>query len=462
MENKELAVKIVELAGGAENIDGALHCVTRLRLRLKDESLADDEAIKSLEGVLGIAKGSNQYQIILGEIVPLVYREVQKLLINKPENNKPEVPKGIKGKLAYGLNVFSEMLTPIVPSLAGAGMLKVVLLLLTQFNILTADSGTYQILDIISDTILYFMPIVVAFFAAERLNVNKSLAVVIVSVLLHPKFVALVAAQEPIHFLGMSVELIAYNGVIIPPILAVITLKYVDEFLEKIIPNAVKLLFKPLLAMVVVSSVLILILGPIGYWIGEAVGKLATLSFERFGWLTVGILGAILPFTVITGLNRALTPVSIQIFTSLGHEPLFRTAYIAGNMTQAGAALAVAFKTKNKKFKQLAYSSGFTTLLSGITEPSIFGVNLKAKRPLIATTIAGFISGAYAGIMGVTAYAMAVPGIFAMPMFIAEDPMNLVHAFISLIIAVVGSFILTLILGFDDPTEEETKAYEGV
>lgn len=456
MDNQQLAQKIIDLVGGADNITNAVHCVTRLRLQLKDESKANDEALQALGDVIGLAKASGQYQIILGGKVGSVYKEVENIIgIRKSGGDVQEI-KGFKGLMSHWLAVFSEILTPMIPGLAGVGMLKIVLILITQFNLLAPESGTYQLLTIMSDSLLYFLPLVVAFFAAERLNVNKSLSVMIMGTLLMPGFIALVGDAEPIKFLGMPVTLIAYNGALLPPIFAVITLKYVDKVLDKIIPDMVKLIFQPMLAVLIVTPILFIVLGPVGYWLGEALGNLATFAFDRFGWLTVGILGAILPFTVITGLNRALTPVSIQIYSTLGHEPLFRTAYIAGNMTQAGAALAVAFKTKNKAFKQVGFSAGISTLLSGITEPSIFGVLLKVKRPLIATTIAGFFSGAYAGIMGVTASAMAIPSVFSMPMFIAENPMNLVHAIISLLIAVIGSFVLTLIIGFEDPVDLDT------
>lgn len=454
MNNKQLAEKILALVGGADNVSNAVHCVTRLRFQLKDENLADDEAIENLSEVIGLTKSSGQYQVILGGKVGSVYKELEPMLnVGAKGELVQEEKKGLMAKFSHAITVFSEILTPIIPALAGVGMLKIVLILITQFNLIPADSGTFRLLTLMSDSLLYFLPLVVAFFAAERLNVNKSLSVMIMGTLLMPGFASMVAEAEPITFLGIPVTLIAYNGALLPPIFAVLTLKYVDKFLDKIVPDMVKLVFQPLLAVLIVTPILFIALGPVGYWLGEVLGNIATVSFDKFGWLTVGILGAILPFTVITGLNRALTPVSIQIYSTLGHEPLFRVAYIAGNMTQAGAALAVAFKTRNKEFKQVGYSAGLSTLLSGITEPSIFGVLMKVKKPFIATTIAGFLSGAYAGIMGVTASAMAIPGVVSMPMFITQNPMNLVHAIISLLIAVVGSFVLTLIIGFDDPKE---------
>lgn len=325
MDNKELASKIIEYVGEPTNIINAIHCATRLRFSLKDQKIVHNDKVKALDGVIGLVNSGDQYQIIIGQKVPILYKEIAYQLgenkADKKQDKKEDIPKrGFGGTISYGITVFSEMLTPLVPGLAAVGMLKVILVLLMQTKILSTESTTYQLLDIMSDSLLYFLPIVVAFFAAYRLDVNKVLSVVIVAVLLHPKFYGL-AASSAVTFLGVPVKIIAYNGVLIPPILTVIVLKYVDKFLDKIIPSMVKLILQPMLAIIIVTPILLTVLGPIGYWLGEFVGQIATVSYEKFGWLTLGILGAILPFTVITGINRALAPVS----SSLGYELLFRT-----------------------------------------------------------------------------------------------------------------------------------------
>lgn len=462
VDYEKIAEEIVKEVGGVDNIDRLVHCATRLRFSLNDDSIVDENKVERISGVMGVVKSKQQFQVIVGgDKVNEIYQLINNKLTNKAkkpvQKSSEKTSFSIKNTLMNLLNVVSEILTPIVPALAASGMLKVILLLLTQLNIMTNESTTYIILNTMSDTVFYFLPLITAYLAAEYFGTDKVLAVVFVGVLLHPNFIGLFEAGEPVSFLNLPVTEGAYNGTLIPSIILVYLMAKLDPIADKLSPNMIKIFFKPLLLMFMIVPAGILLIGPLGNWLGAGFGALITSMYDKLGWLAVGILGALLPFSVLTGLNRALTPISIQIFTQLGYEPLFRTAYIAGNMTQGAAALAVAVRTKNKEFKQVAYSAATTTLLSGITEPSLFGVLVKVRKPLIATTIAGFFGGAYLGIMGVNGYALAVPGILSIPMFIGDDPMNLVHALIGFVISIVGSFVLTLIIGFDDIPEEEIK-----
>lgn len=459
MNYEKIANEIIKAVGGKENINNVIHCMTRLRFTLKDQSIADTEKIKTFSGVVGVATNSQQYQIIIGSQVDRVHSVIEKKLDLKKEQEQGKEDrkkKGFLGLLNQGLNVLSEVLTPLVPALAASGMLKVILLVLSQTGVLTDETSTYKILMAISDATFYFLPILVAFLAADYFKTNKVLAVVFAGVLLHPEFVSFVESGDPITFLAIPVSSIGYASSLIPALLMVWVMSYVEKIAEAISPSMIKVFFKPLVMMLIVPPVTLIVLGPIGDFIGQGIGALSTYSFEHFGWITVAILGALLPFSVLTGLNRALTPVSIQIYTTLGHEPLFRVAYIGSNMSQGAAALAVAVRTKNKELKQIAYSAATTTLLSGITEPSLFGVNIKLKKPLIATTIAGGLAGAYAGFMNVSAYAMAVPGLLSIPMFIGPETSNLIHAIITFAIAIIGTFILTLLFGFEDLPENKS------
>ncbi len=469
MDNRYIGQKILEKVGGPSNINRLTHCATRLRFSLHDDSIVDEKSIESLSGVYGTAKNSEQFQVIVGadkveEIFKIINGTSNNMSKESPVDKVENKDKkfSFKNIILKGLNVLSEILTPLVPALAASGMLKVILLLLVQLNVTDSSSSTYQILNVFSDAIFYFLPVITAYLAAQYFKTNAVLAVVFAGVLIHPAFVSLFESGDPVQFLGLTLTKVSYNGTLIPSILMVWVMSKVEPAVDKISPKMIKVFFKPLVIMLIIAPLTLLLIGPFSVWIGNGFGSITTAMYDRFGWLAVGVLGALLPFSVLTGLNRALTPISIQIFTELGYEPLFRTAYIPGNMTQGAAALAVAFKTKNKEFKQVAFSASLTTLLSGITEPSLFGVLVKVKKPLIATTIAGFVAGAYAGIMGVNGYALAVPGFLSIPMFIGENPMNLVHALITYAISIVLSFVLTLLIGFDDiPVGEEEYSSES-
>lgn len=461
MNYDKLGKDILQSVGGHENVNRVMNCATRIRFSLHDDSKIEKKKIESLEGVFGTAQNSEQFQVIVGgDKVEAVFAAInkrmpqgEKVVQTVSENNDGKF--SISKILLSGLNVISEILTPLVPALAASGMLKVLLLLSTQLNIMTTDSSTYAILEVFSDSIFYFMPVITAYLAAKYFKTNQVLAIVLAGILIHPSFIGLFGGDAPVKLLGLTLTSVSYNGTIIPSILMAWAMSKIEPLVDRISPNMIKVFFKPLLLMIIVAPLTLLLIGPFSVWLGNGFGAITTAMYDKFGWLAVGILGALLPFSVLTGLNRALTPISIQIFTELGHEPLFRTAYIPGNMTQGGAALAVAMKTKNKKFKQVAYSASVTTLLSGITEPSLFGVLVKVKKPLIATSIAGFIAGSYAGLMGVSGYALAVPGILSIPMFIGPDPMNLVHALITYGISIGLSFVLTWVIGFDDIPEDD-------
>ncbi|MCO5542102.1 beta-glucoside-specific PTS transporter subunit IIABC [Enterococcus faecalis] len=462
---EKLAKDIITAVGGEENIQNVIHCMTRLRFTLVDASIVKDSDIKNMKGVISTAKNSQQYQVIIGNNVSVVYNEIIKQIGKNNVSSELYTKKTkitFKEILSSGLNTLSEILTPLVPALAASGMLKVILLILIQTGVLTNQSSTYIVLMAISDTTFYFLPIIVSYLSAEYFKVNKVLAMVFAGALIHPSFIELVKAGTPITLIKLPVLPIDYANSMIPTILMVWLMVYVEKIAEKFSPEIIKVFFKPLIMMIILPSITLLILGPIGDYIGKGIGFISTYSFENFGWITVAILSALLPFAVLTGLNKALTPISIQIYTTLGYEPLFRVAYIGANMAQGAAALAVAFKTKNKELKQIAFAAASTTLLSGITEPSLFGVNIKLKRPLIAAAIGGGLAGSYAGMMGVKGYAMAVPSLLSIPMFIGPTTSNLIHAIVAFVIVIISTFLLVFVIGFEDIEEPVVDSSEAV
>jgi PTS system beta-glucosides-specific IIC component len=334
-------------------------------------------------------------------------------------------------------------------------MLKALLVILTTFNIMARESETYYFLNFISDAAFYFLPVMLAFTAAQKFKCNQFLAVTIAGVLLHPSFSALAAKPEGATFLGFHVVIGNYASSVIPIILAVWVQSYVEKMADKISHKPIKVFTKTILTILLVAPIALLILGPIGTYAGNALASALNIINTKAGWLPPLLMGTFSPLIVMTGMHYSLMPVAFAQMTSVGYVTLDLPGMLAANVAQGGAALCVALKTKNKDFKQLAASTGLTAVL-GITEPAMYGVNLKLKKPFYAVMIGGASGGLYAGLTSVKAFAFASPGLASLPIFIGGNGMiNLINAFITCTIAFVVSFIATWILGFEDIEEEK-------
>lgn len=456
MKYDQMAKDILARVGGAENITFMAHCATRLRFNFKDESKVDTEALKKVSGVIGVVKKGGQHQIIIGPDVAQVMRRIQDAGVafsGKVEEEK-EAPKGnVINRL---LNTVSGIFAPLIPALIAGGMVKALLTLLVFLKLVDNTSQTYYIINFIADAAFYFLPVFVAISTASKLKCNMYLAGVIGAILLHPNFSALVSAGESVKFIGLPVTLVSYGSSVIPSILAIWLMSYVEPFADKISPKPIKFLAKPLITTIIVAPVTLIVLGPLGYTIGTGLAAGADFLNQHVGWLVPTLMGAFMPLLVLTGMHWSFAPIIVQSYASYGYEAIMGPGSFVSNICQGSAALAVALKTKNKELKQVATSAGITALL-GVTEPAMFGVTLKLKKPLYAVIAGGAVGGLYAGLMGVVRYTSGTPGLASFAVFIGENPMNIVHAFISVGIGFVVTFILTWILGFEDPEEEDVK-----
>lgn len=461
MSYKNLAKEIVNSIGGVENIISVMNCATRLRFQLKDLSKVDDKKVQSIKGVAGAQLRGEQYQVIIGTDVSNVCSEINALGSFKGSDAK----SAIKKKFSAGtiIEVIAGIFTPVIPAITGAGMLKAVLVILTLTKVLSPESQTYYFLNFISDAAFYFLPVMLAFTAAEKFKCNKFLAVSIAGVLLHPSFSALAGSETPAKFLGVTVVIANYASSVIPIILAVWVQSYVERFADKISPKPIKVFTKPLLTILIVAPVALLVVGPLGTYCGDAVAAGLNIVNDKAGWLPPLLMGIFSPLIVMTGMHYSLMPVAFSQMMSVGYVTLDLPGMLAANVAQGGAALCVAVKSKNKSLKQLAASTGLTAVL-GITEPAMYGVNLKLKKPFYAVMIGGGLGGLYAGLTFVKAFAFASPGLASLPIFIGgEGMMNLVHAVITCVIAFVGSFVAAWFIGFEDVEEtSKTNVEEAV
>lgn len=457
MDYKQLGLEILARVGGKGNVSKLTHCATRLRMEFNDDSLVEAKAIEALPGVISVVERGGQFQIVVGNNVQQTFRTLQKEMgdLSGRQSEKKSQARG--GVISQIISVISTTFTPVIPAITGAGMIKALLAILKLTGTIDAASPTYHLLDTIADAAFFFLPVLLAYGAAIKFECNPILAMTIAGVLLHPNLAQMLAAGTPIDFIGIPVRMADYAGSVLPIIFTVWLMSYIERFAEKVSPTMIKFFTKPMIILLVTAPLALVVVGPFGIFLNDLVAAGATIVDGKASWLIPMLMGGLQPFLVITGTAWAMTPIATGQLSKNGFEMINGPGMLASNIAQGAATLCVAFRTKNKNLRQLASSAGFTALL-GITEPSLYGVTLKLRRPLIAAMIGGGCAGVYAGLSGLVRYAFVSPGLAALPAFIGENPMNIVHALITCAIAIVVTFALTWILGFEDPVEEQDTA----
>ena len=457
--------KIVEQIGGIDNIANVTHCMTRLRFVLKDETLADDEAVKAIDGVMGLVKQGGQYQIIIGNHVGTAYQEVLKLgnfgeqsEIAKGEKKEPLTLKKVGNNI---LDAIVRTMSPLIPAIIGGSMVKLLVMLLGMAGILSADSETYKLINTIGDGAFYFLPMLVAASAAKKFKTDMFLAISIAGVLIHPDFRSMMEAvtvgDTAAHFMGIPIASVKYTYTVIPSICMTWILSYIERGVDKITPAVTKNFLKPMLILLIAAPIAILIIGPAGIYVGEGISAFVFTVQDKLGFVAVGIMGAIWPLLVITGMHRVFTPTILQTISETGMEGTVMPSEIGANLSLGGVSLAVALKTKNSELRQTALAAASSALIAGTTEPALYGVAVRLKRPLLASLITGFVCGCLAGIGGLASRSMVSPSVLTGVQFI--DPANPGRSIAWIagitILSIVLSFVLTLVIGFEDIPEEE-------
>lgn len=461
MDYKKLASTILEKVGGEKNVISVGHCATRLRFNLKDDKKADTDFLENLKGVVAVVNKGGQYQVVIGSDVRNVYKAL--LELGTFNSNEGDEKKGEnKGVIIKALDTIAGIFFPIVPALTGAGMLKAVMALAVAFGWLSSKSSTYQFINYIGDTAFYFLPILLAGSAAKKFKCNEYAAMAIGGVLLHPTFTTMVAnakkAGEGLQLLGLPVSLVSYGSSVIPIILAIWFMSYVERFADKITPGTIKLFGVPLLTLMIVAPVTLIAIGPLGNILGIGLGLGVTFLNSYASWLVPLLVGALTPLMVMTGMHYGLIPIGINMLATTGYDTVAGPGMMVSNIAQGGASLAVAIRAKNKDVKQLAGSVWITAVL-GITEPAMYGISLRFKKPLYAAMIGGGAAGLFIGVMGVGRYAQVAPGLLALPSFIGPDGFaNVIYAAIGCAIAFIVSFIASFMLGIDEPDQDTKKS----
>ncbi|ANZ95305.1 PTS beta-glucoside transporter subunit EIIBCA [Brochothrix thermosphacta] len=451
MKYTNTAKEILKTVGGEDNIESLVHCMTRLRFVLKDESQADDAYMKNIPGVMGVMKKGGQYQVIMGNDVASYFKELQK--ISTFSTNANTTSSKNKNPFEAFVDIISSCMSPLIPALLGGGMIKVLLILLPLMGLLDAKGQTYTILAFFGDAPFYFLPIMLAYTAAIKFNVTPMLAVSVAGIMLHPNFVAMVTAGDPVFLFGIPVTLASYSSSVIPILIMVWLTQYIESFFEKIIPTAIKSFMKPLLIILISGFLALVVVGPLGTYAGELLSTIILGIQDKAGWLALGLMAAFMPLIIMTGMHWAFAPIFL-IASPATPDILILPAMLASNIAQGAATLAVSLKAKNKNLKQISAAASISALVAGVTEPALYGVNLKLKKPLYAAMISGGIVGIYIGITGLKSFAFAVPSVVSLPQFIGGGSnINIFNALVVTVGSFLLTFILTWIFGFDEEPE---------
>lgn len=448
MKYQELVTEVIKNVGGEENVKMLFHCMTRLRFILKDESKANMEEMKKVKGVLGCVKYHEQFQVIIGTNVQEVYAEVIHNTIIEPTKNKET------NNFVYKIVDFiSDMVKPMIEPLAVAGLLKAILIMLVTFKIVSKNTQTYQLFYLTCDCIFYFMPFFLAFTAAKKFKCNPYLSLIFAGMLVHPTYMNMIAGNDAVSILGLPVTLANYTSKVIPIILITYFQSKVENKLSYYICESVKSFMVPLLVILIMVPAGFVVLGPISALFGDMLVSFLYQLYEHFDWLIPVFIGALYPILEMIGMHYALRTQVVSGLSSFASNMV--PGLICSNMAQACATIGVAMKTKNKELKTFATATGLSAIC-GVSEPALFGIGLKYKKPLFSGMLASAIGGLYAGIMSVKQWTYGNTNVFDLAFYTGNDSMFM-HICIAVGISMVLGFIFSYFTFKDEENSELNK-----
>jgi len=472
----QLAHDIIENVGGPENVNSLIHCITRLRFYLKDESIAKTSVISELDGVIDVTKGSGQYQVVIGPAVNDVYDAViaqlgpqfsddaatkKAVAETSAAANKPHY--GVWGTIQHGfsgiIGVMTASMIPVIGILAGSGILKGILAALTGFKVLSATSGTYLVLNAIGDATFYFLPVILGFTAAKKLGSDPIVMAIVGGVLIYPQIIGAAgkAATAQIAFFGIPTHLVSYSASVFPIIVAAWLGAYVEKFLKKVVPLYLRSVFIPILEALILSVIVLVGVGPVITMIskGLADGIVAIYNFSPA--LSGFVIGGLYQTMVIFGLHWGLIPIVINDIATNGHSYLNAILSIT-MVAQGGAVLAVFLKSKDKKLKEISLAAAVSAFC-GVTEPALYGVNLKYKRVFVWASIGSAFGGLITGLLRVNNYALS-GSLIGFPAFITPG-VGIGSNFYGYLISHYGTLVistaLVFLFGFSDKMLAKNK-----
>lgn len=457
---KQTAAQVLAAVGGKDNVSSVTHCMTRLRFVLKDADVPNKEEVAKIKGVVGVNIAGGQYQIIIGNSVANVYKEILALGV-AADGVSASGKKEKVNPISAAIDFIAGCMTPLFTSIIAGGLIKVLLVIFgpTLLGVMDATSDTYILMNALGDAPFYFLPVLVVFTAAKKLGCNAYLSVMVSSMLLYPDLITLLGGDAPTYLFGViPVTHGSYASSIIPAMLATLLLKYIEIGVDKITPDWSKNFLKPLLIVVITAPITLCLLAPLGLMIGNVLQMVISGIYGFAPFLAMLLFAGAMPFIVMTGMHWAFVPACLMSLADPGFELMLLPAMLCSNTAQAGATFGVAFKSKEKDTKQMAFPAAISALLAGVTEPAMYGVTLRLKKPMIAACIAGAVGGVITSILNLKAYAFATPCLTAIVQFIAPDGgNNFLYTCIVFGVVFVISFVLSFIL---TPAHETSEADE--
>lgn len=446
----KMAADILAAVGGRDNISSVVHCATRLRFVLKNESKASTDQLNRIEGVITVVKKGGQHQVVIGNTVPEVYKAV--LAAGNLDNLSAEddAPKGnILNRL---IDTISGIFPPLLGAMCAAGLIKGIVAILEATGVLKPEMGTYTVLSTIGDALFYFLPVLLGFSAGRKFGGNPYVTAVLGAVLIHPNIMAMVNDGASLTFLKIPVVLMNYSSSVIPILFAAYISCWMEKKLNKILPSAIKNFIAPLICLLVTAPLTLIIIGPACTYLSQWLADGYQFLFDLSPVIGGAIIGAFWQVLVIFGLHWGFIPVMMNNIKALGKDTLGPAAQVAA-MSQTGAALGIALRTKDKAKRSMTISSVIAGVF-GITEPIIYGITLPRKKPFVMASIAGAIGGGLGGLIGAEAYGVGALGVFAIPMSVSSKNSM---ALIGLLVGMVTSFVLAAVLVFLTCKEEPAE-----
>ncbi len=463
-DNKKIAQDILEAVGGKGNVTSATHCMTRLRLTLADAAKAPEEAVKNVTGVLGVVQAGGQYQIIVGQNVPKVYTEFCKLTGLAAQEAIQENLDGPKEKLTpkkIGGNILNYMagsMTPLIPIMMAAGMLKMVLVVFGDLlHVLPSESDLYILLNFIYDAGFKFMPVFVGYHAAKRIGMTPTMGLYLGAILIAPAFVSMVSAGTPFTILGIAVTMKDYHSSVLPVMLVVAIASPIERLWKKIIPDSLSTIFVPTLTIALAAPIGLLIAAPAGYIAGDYLGIVLQWIADHLGFVGLAIIAALWEYLVMTGMHVVLVMPAMMNIMGGGVDPVIFVAGKVATFAACGMALGTFLRMKNKEEKSAAAGFFISGLIGGVTEPVLYGIGLKYKRPFIAMSIGGLVGGAWNGIMHVTANLLASSNFLGILAFSGSTSGNLINGTIGCCLGLIVSTVCTYLFGYSKEEIETGK-----
>ena len=458
-DNKQIAEQVLAAVGGRENVSSVTHCMTRLRFVLKDQSIPEKNGITKIKGVVGVNVAGGQYQVIIGNSVGNVYKELTALGVSEADAQGGGASKKKVNPVSAVIEFISACMAPLFFAIIAGGLIKVLLVIFrpTLLGWMSDTSDTYILMNALGDAPFYFLPVMVAVSASRKLNCHTYLAVMIAGMLLYPDLITLLSGDTPTYLFGViPVMHGSYSSSIIPAMLSTLLLKYVEILVDRFTPQWSKNFLKPLLIVVITAPITLCLLAPLGLMIGNVLQLVINTIYGFAPWLAMLLFAGAMPFIVMTGMHWAFVPACLLALADPGYDVLLTVAMLSSNTAQAGATFGVAFKTRDPDMRQMAIPAGISALLAGVTEPAMYGVTLRLKKPMIAACIAGAVGGLISGFVNLKAYAFATPCLTAIVQFIAPDGgSNFMFACIIFAVVFVLSFSLSFIL---TPAREAAEA----